>query len=356
MASKLVEAEQYVAKRKGGEKLIKAANIMHNILLTKLSQGDDNTAQMAEEFFNWLLYEPTNSVKDALIKKNPQLQNAINKFKDLSLKTQIMQEITKGTFGTFEEEALKTIAGNFYTNRGLITEQILKDIVNSFFNGDELIISSGQQQATVKINETVYNILKKTDSSLEKEIKDKINKDKFFTYAGKDAKADLSKGEFEFSYYINEKYGPYLFAAYQVLSNSSIKNVNDIKKIDLEDVDVTKAYAAFMRFGLENNYISDDDLKIIFNDYYINRKLKTNPYVTLHLNHLIKVYAFSGFGTSLVSDINDISNGVSYIVAINNNEKRVKVVSAKKIINYLMGINRIDNRLVTKVNINLTNI
>ena len=97
-------------------------------------------------------------------------------------------------------------------------------------------------------------------------------------------------------------------------------------------------------------------IKNLFSKYYTTEELKDDPYITLHLNHIISTYALTGLGTTLKSDLNSILDGARYMIVIDNINRKVIIHSTNKIINEIILKNNYSKGLVSKVNLNLTRI
>lgn len=331
----------------GKEGIVNKVDAMHNILKTKLNGGNKQTAKEAEYFLNWLIFDKQNSSLNTFNKeyrnellKNPTIKNIISKFNEYILLSQEYSE-KLSLSKKISEEAFKNVQkdyGEFAYKRGIETEEMFIKLINAFTSSD-VIKSSGQDSATVIVDKWAKNFMMDIGLYGEENIKKLIKDNENLRYAYRDMKADAqSNGNIE--YVINIATPEYLNSCIKVFSNVSLKSVNDIKSIHLEEVDINKAYVAFMNFAYKNKYLSQKAIKNIFNDYYKEDNVKDYEYVTRHLNHLFRVYAYSGFGTSPLSDLDSISKGVEYLVVVDNVNKYIYIKSSSEVIDFLLTYNR----------------
>lgn len=334
----------------GKEEIVNKVDAMHKILKTKLNGGNKQVAKEAEFFLNWLIFDKQNSsssldifnkeYRNELL-KNPTIKNIVLKFNEYILLSQEYSEKKLSLSSKISEEAFKNVQkdyGEFAYERGIETEKMFIKLINNFTSSN-VIKSSGQDSATVIVDKWAKNFM--TDIGLygEKNIKNLIKNNKNLRYVGRSMKADTqSNGNIEYT--INIATPEYVNSCIKVFSNASLKSVNDIKSIHLEEVDVNKAYVAFMNFAYKNKYLTQKAIKNIFNDYYKENNIDDYEYVTRHLNHLLRVYAYSGFGTSPLSDLDNISKGVEYLVVVDNINKYIHIKSSDEVIDFLLTYNR----------------
>jgi hypothetical protein len=145
----------------------------------------------------------------------------------------------------------------------------------------------------------------------------------------------------------------YLNCVYQVLSSASVKSKNKLEKIDLENATILKAYSAFINYSKTKTNITQKEIKNLFTKYYKDKELEDDPYITAHLNHIISVYALTGLGTSLQSDLKSVLNGAKYLVAIDNINKKVIIHSTNRIINEILLKNNYSKSIISNVVLNL---
>ena len=347
----------------GKENIANKVDNMHKILQYKLNGGNIHTAKNAEIFLNWLIFNNNNNISSSSLNeeyrnellKNPNIKKIVRRFNQYvilsqgySNKLSLSQKISTEAY-----KKMQARYGLFSNIRGLKTEEMFVDLINNFVSSD-IVESTGQQNATVIVNKWAENFMKDIGLYGEEEIKKLIKDNKFLRYKGKSMKADISSnGNIEYTITVNNP-DNYITACLNVFSNASLKSVNDITKIHLEDVDINKAYTAFMKFTYGNKFLTQKAIKEIFNDYYKTEEINDYEYVTRHLNHLIRVYAYSGFGTSPLKDLNNISKGVEYLIVVDNKKQHIYVKSSTEVINYLLSYNH--NSLNTNVILNLSSL
>lgn len=331
--------------------------------------GNELIASEASQFLTWLLFE--NYTDDFLTRefrqelmKDPEILSIVNKFNYYA-----KESVRIGNLGNqyrlTNNTNLMSQIGAFSQERGIFTEQGLAAIINTFITEESLKIKlSGGDQMTAWVPKWIKKIMNDSATNIDKTIsqlidsKQVIKHGRKLRFAYKNVKIDtmaenpnaiinfgvedpmLQKG---------------LQSVYNVLASATIKSKNDLSRIDLEDVTIMKAYSAFINYSKKKKF-SQTELKNLFTKYYKTEELKNDPYITLHLNHLISTYALTGLGTSLQSDLKNILDGAKYLVVIDNIEKKVVVHSTNKIINDIILKNTYSKGLVSKVNLNLTRI
>lgn len=333
----------------GKEEIVNKVDSMHTILRTRLNGGNMSTAKQAEEFLNWLIFNKNNHIASSSLNeeyrnellKNPAIKKIVRRFNQyVNLSQSYSNKLSLSK--KISDEAYKKMQaryGLFSNIRGLKTEDMFVDLINNFVSNN-IVESTGQKSATVVVKKWAENFMKDISLYGEEEIKKLIKDNKFLRYKGKSMKADTSSnGNIEYTITVNNP-DNYINACIAVFSNSSLKSVNDVKKIHLEEVNINKAYTAFMNFAYSNKYLTQKAIKNIFNDYYKTNTTDDYEYVTRHLNHLLRVYAYSGFGTSPLSDLQNISKGVEYLVVIDNLKKHIYIKSSTEVINFLLQYNR----------------
>lgn len=263
------------------------------------------------------------------------------------------------------EQDLAKQMGQFSQERGIFTEEGLVNIINKYITEEELKIKqSGTDQMTVWLSPTIKSILNNSIKEIDKNLDDLIESSQLvksgrrLRYAYKNIKldtmADNPSAQINFAV---EDPGlqAELQAVYSVLASATIKSKNKLNSIELEDVTISKAYSAFINYSRKKK-ISQTEIKNLFIKYYQTEEMKDDPYITAHLNHLISVYALTGLGTSLQSDLRSILDGAKYLIVVDNTNKKVVIHSTNKIINEILLKNTYSKGIVNKINLNLTRI
>lgn len=323
--------------------LIQKVDSMHKILKTKLNSGNSTTARQAEEFLNWLIFgkgilknnEIDKVYRNELLNNNTFIQNIQQKFQGFAIKSQdYSYRFSNVASEKLLEELLKEYGG-FSQERGIKTEELFVELINSFTN-TKAIESTGAKSATVVIERFNKKFLEKMGQDGEKVIKKLVADGKKFRYGGRSMKSDTQGGNIQYTIMVEDP-NNYIKACIEVFSNTSIKSITNMERIHLENVDIYKAYSAFMRFSYSNKFLTQKAIKNIFDYYYNSQEGEDKEYITRHLNHLFRIYAYSGFGTSPLDDLDNISKGVSYLVVVDNLQQYIYVKSSSEVINFLLN-------------------
>lgn len=345
----IVHKENLMKNR--SRRIVSSLDTIHNILLQKLGTGNSEIAARASDFLSWIFFNtgPLKETDPEIISLiQPIKEKNIKEISELSNLAKQAMEDSKKYAQYMKDQELKEAkeffksAGERNYLRGINTEKILINFLNNT-TGTKLVQSGGQNLSTVIIEDSVMPIIDKAlkhyGETRDSYYKGKLSKSTILQYIGKDQKGDIIKNnDFTITYSFGSKVDNYLKDCYTVLSNASVKSYSDISAIHLETVDIIKAYTAFLRYVKYDEDLSLQATTNIFNKYYgQNPKIADNPYITMHLNHILKAYAYSGFGTSPIDDLSQIQNGVDYLVVIDNKNKRVIVKSSKEILNYLFS-------------------
>lgn len=368
MAKKTVmeKNQEILLQKNEGAKLAHAVNQMHKILSLACRGGKEDIAQNASLFLTWLFFGDeyddilNNEYRQELLKE-PKLKlvvDKINQYADQSIKFSEMGRQYQKT----GEEAIMSQIGKFSQDRGIFTEKALVDIMEYFIdkNIPELppenrIRQTGTDQMTTWVSKWCMDILNDGTKEYEKIVNSLVKQNRKLRFAYKDVKIDTA-AENPKSHLIFSLEDPmidyYLNCVYQVLSSATIKSKNKLDKIDLEEVTILKVYSAFINYSKGKN-ITQSEIKNLLVKYYKTEELQSDPYITAHLNHIISVYALTGLGTSLQSDLKNILDGAKYLIAVDNLNKKVVIHSTNKIINEILLKNNQTKTLISNVSLNL---
>lgn len=328
----------------GQQDLVQKIDSMHKILQTKLNGGNLSSADKAEKFLNWLIFNKgdlsektlNSEYRNELLNLYPAIRNIQAQFLDFTFQSQqYNKRFSETTSKEMINELLKEY-GSFAQKRGTKTEELFVKLVNGLI-GKEAVKSTGTSSATVVVKHFNQKLLQQISEDGEEALKKLIKDSKVFRYAGKNMKSDVQGINVDYNISLQTP-DENIKACFEVFSNVSIKSVNNIEKIHLENTDINKAYSAFINFAYSNKFMTQKTIKAIFNYYYGTDKGNENgkEYVTRHLNHLFRVYAYSGFGTSPLNDLNNISQGVKYLVVVDNVHQHIYVKSSSEVINFLL--------------------
>lgn len=337
--------------------LSKKAEEMHRILKFKLRGGNDKVAQEAQFFLNWLIFNQgqlaaNKEIDDTyrqLLMSNSDIQYLVSRFQEWAKISKDKMQPNNQLMSEAELDQFLQQVGELSLERGNETEEMLTKLGNALAPGT--IVNTGSNQSTVIVEKWAQKILQNTGVLSEEYIKKLIVDGKKIRFKNRSMKADLKgsgliEGEITYTFDIGNE-NKYIQSCIKALSNTTVKSVNNIKKIHLEEVDVNKAYLAFMRFAYSNKYLTQKALKNIFS--------QEAGSLGVHLNHLLRIYAYSGFGTTDASnpleDLNNISQGVEYLVVVDNIKKQIYVKPSSKIIDYLLKYKR--NKINPNVVLNL---
>lgn len=342
------------------DNLTKSLNKMHTLFQNKLTQGDVNTAQKAEDFLNWIIFDKgplkiqysKSNYREILMQNTPQIAFISNKFNAIvKISNKYKQQYASKSLLTPEEQKqLEAKMGAWNYIRGSQTEKLLVQLVNIF--AKDSIKKTGTDSSTVEVKKWSKKLLEEIGLFGEDELKKLVIQNNKIRYAGRSMKADTqtNNAQAEITYnFAVEGMDDYVYACVAALSNTSIKSVNNISRIHLEDVDVAKAYNAFMKFAYSRTF-PQKEIKSIFKGLYIGDNIdsKTEKItqdkreISRHLNHLLRVYAYSGFGTAPIEHLNDISRGVAYLIVVDNSAQYISVIPSSKVIKLLLDYNRGD--------------
>ena len=333
-----MEKHQDVLSQKyGGAQLAQSVNQMHRLLANACAGGSEETAQKASNFLSWLIFGTyssdvlTEEYRQHLLQNNAEITSIINELQRYAKDSALMKELGRQYRLTGDKEIAAKM-GAFSQERGIFTEEALVSIVNHFIQEEELKIrQTGTDQMTVWIPSWTAKVFEKSENELNgiiKQLMDSrqvVRQGRNLRFAYKDVKMDTmaDNPSATVTFQIDDpELNADLAAVYQVLGSATIKSKNDLKKIDLEDVTIIKAYSAFINYSKKKR-MSQTEIKNLFIKYYQDESTKHDPYITLHLNHLIATYALTGLGTTLQSDLKGILDGAKYLVAIDNT-KRIK--------------------------------
>lgn len=375
MARKTVLQKSYEAfsQKEGAEPLAKTLEKIHNTLSTQVGKnGDEAIAQRASSVLTKLIFPPKGSSKNidplGLSDLTKQLiEEDLKKLREYATAAQNSTKITT------EIDKYMSELGKQMAERGNVTERALVKIVNSLidetFPDNELgfsIVNTGNNQSSVVMKKWVVKLFEKIENSVSQEVEEFIKKNNLIedngfirTHARK-GKADSSaQGSYSTKISIaadDTSLQADIRAVAQVFGSASIKSSNDISRIHLEDVDIKKAYGAFIQLSHLNNSQFKKTSEILLSGYYgIGGKScwTDDAYITLHINHLLSAYGLAGFGTSQITDLNSISTGVDYLVVVDNKNRRILVHSTKEIINRILLKSIKQKKLRTSIDLSL---
>ena len=361
----LIQKEKY-----DGAQLAQTVNQIHKLLSSACSGGSEAIALEASQFLTWLLFENytddylTNEFRQELM-KDSEILSIINKFNYYAKESIRIGELGN-QYRLTNDKSIMAEIGKFSQEKGIFTEEGLAAIINHFINEDDLKIKqSGADQMTTWIPSWTKNIMNNSVKTIDKTIdqligtKQVIKQGRRLRFAYKDVKldtmADNPNAQITFGVE-DQNLQKQLQSVYSVLASATIKSKNDLSRIDLEDATIIKAYSAFINYSRKKKAIPQAQIKNLFSKYYTTEELKDDPYITLHLNHIISTYALTGLGTTLKSDLNSILDGARYMIVIDNINRKVIIHSTNKIINEIILKNNYSKGLVSKVNLNLTRI
>lgn len=329
--------------------LFNTVNQMHKLLGTVGKSGNTAVAQQASNFLNWLIFNNfssdglTETFREELLKNDPEIQAIVQKFN-------IYANLSLSVISPSQQ-------GIFSNKRGAFTEEGLIKIANHYVNQTNNNIQfTGKDQITVFVPKYLNELFPEIGEEINRQAQLELTKSgRRLRFVNKNMKIDsqASQPNLNITFTIQDKdLQKDLMAVRTVMSSATIKSQNDIKKIHLEDVTIEKAYSAFIQFSKKKN-MKQKDIKNLFNKYYKTKEFKSDPYITAHLNHLIKTYALTGMGTTLSSDLKTVLQGAQYLVIINNSKKQINIIPTKKIIQDIFFKNNYTKGIVSEIYLNL---
>lgn len=290
----------------------------HNRLLSEFGDysDDKDLAQQLEDFLNYVIYDkipPSNSFDEILTKdiadQLKQNTSLINLFKQGSSKT-----VGKKGEKAFAQAILEIV--------NLIQPDIFQHTMQT--NLKKVII--GQMSATI----LAQNITNEEVKQLEQQLNNKKSIRKYSSWAARSGKIDVDTSYVE----IIGEASP---LAKQLLNiTASVKNYSSFK-IHLENVDRKKAYLAIISEAYPN--YNKNELEGLWQKYQIDH-IGNNEVVEEHLQHLINLYALTGYGQAYINKAKGIIERkyARFLMMNNRSAKEIKIQSTKKIVlDELMG-------------------
>ena len=359
--------QEILLQKNEGAQLAHTVNQIHKILSSACKGGSEQVAKKASDFLSWLFF---GDKYDDILSQAYRLQllqsseinrvvQKMNYYANESLKLQILGQ----QYQTTGNKNIAEKIGSFSRERGIFTEQGLVDIMEYFINKnipdlpqESHIRQSGGDQMTVWVSKWAKEIIQNSAKEANEQATNLIKQNRRLRFAYKDVKIDtMAENPSAYLNFAMEdpEINNYLNCVYQVLSSASVKSKNKLERIDLEETTILKAYSAFINYSKTKTGITQREIKNLFTKYYKDKELEDDPYITAHLNHIISVYALTGLGTSLQSDLKSVLNGAKYLVAVDNINKKVIIHSTNRIINEILLKNNYSKSIISNVVLNL---
>jgi hypothetical protein len=287
----------------------------------KIKPADVKLAQDLEKFLNFIVYNKkiniNNMSNDLEILMDAKLIDSLREDPYiLKLFNGQVPGVSKGDAGerAFALSILKILQHTTSNAVQNTEEEVLK-----ILQGEGVII--GKQSATI--------INKKILEENEKAIKEKIGKQQsireYTEFDARAGKIDINMGKLEFV--IKSDLTPLAKKLKGI--TASVKNYSDFA-IHLEYVDTRKAYEAIMT-ELYKKY-TPTAINTMYNEYYAHKILDSHEIVDAHLNHIMNIYALTGYGQIYITQ-EELERKYAKFLMYNNTEKKIiKVISTHQII------------------------
>lgn len=284
----------------------------HNHLLSEFGdyEKDSALAQQLEDFLNYVVYDkipPSNSFDEILTKdiadQLKQNTSLVNLFKQGSSKT-----VGKKGEKAFAQAILEIVK--------LIQPDILQHTMQT--NLKKAII--GQMSATV----LAQTITDEEANQLEQQLNSKKSIRKYSLWAARSGKIDVDTSYVEIT-------GEPTPLAKQLLNiTASVKNYSSFK-IHLENVNRKKAYLAIVSEAYPN--YNKNELEGLWQKYQVDH-IGNDAAVEEHLQHLINLYALTGYGQAYINKAKGaIERKYARFLMMNNRSaNEIRIQSTKKIV------------------------
>lgn len=251
----------------GKESLSAALGRTHNAIINSLQVAEDRAvADRLENFYNKVIYNKE------MISSNDSIGIVLDKYLTEDLAITIQKALKIPLNPKFTWQSLEKTIGDISQ----------KAINNIFQKRSKLSMAqSGTGQTFVPILDQI-----------PEEYKDEILKELSIVQDGENSRTYARMGKNDV--FITAELKPHMEEELALLSNLSLSIKNYSGTIKLEAVNPLKAYLAIMQNY--RNELGNINLFEAYMKYYKTGELKTDPNVTLHLNHIMNIYGLTGMG------------------------------------------------------------
>lgn len=271
---------------------------------------DIKLARELEQLLNYIIYD-----KDTSLSSN-SLWKALNNTARQNLKNNNnLKHLFSLQGGLAGEEAFASAIAEIIQG---IEPKLNQQITN---NIKDFII--GDQQATIVSQRIAKNAAQELKRQIDKDLKN-ISIKEYSSWKARMGKIDVDFSSIEIEGKIHSK-------AKQLLNiTASIKNYSSFR-VSLEKVNKKKAYLAIMSEAKPK--LEKKGLEDLWKIYQIERK-NNDPIVETHIQHLINVYALTGYGQTYINKAKqELERKFARFLMLNNiPAQEIKIQSTKKIV------------------------
>ncbi len=286
-----------------------ALQAVHNEMINEFQSNQDVAiAERLEVFFNKVIYNKNTFVN---FSSNENIGIILDKYLTDDLANRIRRSLKI-------KEKPKFTWQQFETTVGDITQKIVNNIFETRSTLKSAQAGTGQNY--------VPNLQEIPD-----DYKDEILKELSFVQDGDISRTWARMGKNDV--FIQTKLRSDMESDYALLQNLSFSLKNYSGTLKLEAVNPLKAYLAIMQ-NYQKYIKTNENLAVLYADYYLKKVVPDDPEVTLHLNHLINVYALSGLGNYDLNTGKSVG-GTRFLVT--NTGSTIRVYSTAAIIRDLLG-------------------
>lgn len=290
----------------------------HSRLLLEFGDFKDDAAlaQQLEDFLNYVIYNKMSS-------SNPFDEILTQEIADqLKQNTSLINLFKQGSSKTVGKKGEKAFAQAILEIVNLIQPEILQHTMQT--NLKKAII--GQMSATV----LAQTITDKEAKELEQQLNSKKSIRKYSSWNARSGKIDVDTSYVEI---IGE---PSPLAEQLLNITASVKNYSSFK-VHLENVDRKKAYLAIVSEAYPD--YNKEELEGLWQKYQIDH-IGNDAVVEQHLQHLINLYALTGYGQAYINKAKGVIERkyARFLMMNNRSSQEIKIQSTKKIVlDELMG-------------------
>lgn len=242
----------------------------HQLMINSLQVDQDKSvADRLENFYNRIIYNRT------MTAATDKIGLLLDQYLTDKLATRI--QISMGLHGIAQP---KFTWQSFETTIGTISQKMINNIFQT---------RSQLQSAQAGTGQTYVPIL----TNIPEELKEEFLRQLSIVEDGPNTRTHARMGKNDVL--ITATLKPDMEEGLRVLETLSLSIKNYSGTIKLEAVNPLKGYLAIMQHFQQ--YVKDIDLVSAYMKYYGAKTVPADDEVTLHLNHLLNVYALTGLGT-----------------------------------------------------------
>ena len=361
--------EKMAAKQLKDNSLSQELNELHRVMSQVGKPFNKKAMAQASSFLTWLVFGTksintnsnspmTEEYRQELL-QDEQIKAIINKLQlYASQASSLGQNFNLALKSGNKSEAQRI--GAIYYKRGIETEEGLVNLLNQIIekNSGTLLEQTGGKQATVVLPKWLQRVLEENNKEILNELKKQNNinpgTNRQLQYTPKSAKIDIYGSEI--SYDISDSsISSYINSAYNILASASVKSVENLENIHLEQVQFEKAFSAlynWLQKNGKNRGMSLKNFKTLLTNYY-SQGIASGELVK-HLNHLIGVYALTGVGQQSIDKNYNFNAGAKYLVVVDNIGRQIIVKSTNELIQQKILKRNYKRNLVANQKINIT--